>query len=64
MSDLDDEVSFQCPYCASPLSLPVDASGGSRQSFTTDCEVCCHPIAVTLEIDDDGAVELTAERES
>jgi hypothetical protein len=54
---------FNCPYCAQENSLPADPSGGTRQTFVTDCEVCCRPIAVSLWFDEDGepVVEAVAE---
>ena len=51
MSDYQEEEHFDCPYCAAPNSIMVDETGGRRQTFTTDCEVCCHPMVVTVDID-------------
>ena len=44
------EVPFQttCPFCGQELELRVDASVAS-QHFTTDCEVCCRPLAIRVE---------------
>jgi len=42
-----------CPYCGERISLVLDASGGS-QRYIEDCQVCCQPITVCLDIDDDG----------
>jgi len=61
---LEQECSFLCPYCSSQLSILVEASGGQRQSFTIDCEICCRPILMRLEIDSEGAVSFEAEQES
>lgn len=64
MSDLQEEYPFQCPSCASDISLLVDFTAGRRQSFTIDCEVCCQPIAITLTVDGEEVTEFEAEKES
>lgn len=63
MAELQEEYYFQCPYCSSAISITIDLIGGRRQSFTTDCEVCCHPIAVRVLIDEEGVSDFEAERE-
>jgi hypothetical protein len=47
---MEDHLEFLCPYCGQLNTLAVDASGGSKQSFVTDCEVCCQPIACRLMV--------------
>jgi hypothetical protein len=37
-----------CPFCGQSIDLVIDTSAGSQQ-FTTDCEVCCRPLAVRIE---------------
>lgn len=64
MSEFEEESTFECPYCGQPNTIVVDQSGGGRQVFTTDCEVCCRPITVTVAIGDDGEAEIEARRES
>ena len=68
-----DNPDFQCPYCGETISVEVDASAGERQSFVSDCEVCCKPINFKVRIhqdhetdsdsDDGSGYELTALRE-
>ncbi len=60
----EEDYSFACPYCASIISIKVDLSGGSKQDFVYDCEVCCKPIAIHLEQDEDGILSFDAEPES
>ena len=55
---------FSCPYCFSQISLRIDFTGGERQSFTYDCEVCCQPIVVSIELDSDGILSFNADKES
>ena len=45
---------IECPYCGEPITLALDASAGS-QRYIEDCAVCCRPITVVLEVDDNGA---------
>ena len=47
---LEQNESFLCPYCGESNELLVDISGGPRQEFVVDCEVCCAPILVRLEV--------------
>jgi hypothetical protein len=54
---------LECPYCGEPISLVIDASGGA-QCYIEDCQVCCRPITVLLEVDDDGEVEVQVRSES
>jgi len=40
--------SIHCPFCGQAFEVLVDTSVASQQ-FTTDCEVCCRPIDITVE---------------
>lgn len=60
---LESDQLFNCPYCGAENSARVDATGGRRQSFVIDCEVCCRPMAIEVEIEDDGYVFFIAKRE-
>ena len=44
---------IECPYCGETISLVLDASAGA-QRYIEDCQVCCRPIAVSLDVDADG----------
>lgn len=55
---------FSCPYCGAMNLLPVDISAGGQQ-LVTDCEVCCAPIRISYELDDNGEpVSLEAVKEN
>ncbi len=49
-----DEVYRLCPYCGETISLLIDYQADS-QNYIEDCEVCCRPITVTVEIADDAS---------
>ncbi|SMG20204.1 Cysteine-rich CPXCG [Marivirga sericea] len=41
---------FHCPHCFQEISMLVDASI-SEQTYIEDCEVCCNPLQINLEIE-------------
>jgi hypothetical protein len=45
---MDEFAKVQCPFCGQSFDLAVDATI-ARQTFTTDCEVCCRPFEVMTE---------------
>ena len=45
---------MQCPSCGEPLAVWVDVTGGARQRYVEDCAVCCRPMTVHIELDEDG----------
>lgn len=51
--NLQEEVSGECPYCGEVITLLVDCSE-SQQQYIEDCEVCCRPINVKVNIDHEG----------
>jgi hypothetical protein len=48
-------VAVQCPYCGESFDTTVDVSAGSF-SYVEDCQVCCQPIELVGEVDDEGAL--------
>ncbi|HEY4582860.1 MAG TPA: CPXCG motif-containing cysteine-rich protein [Lysobacter sp.] len=52
-----------CPCCGEPITLTLDASAGA-QTCIEDCAVCCRPITVILDIDDDGEPVVRLQSES
>jgi hypothetical protein len=42
---------FQCPHCFEEISMLVDPSV-RRQEYIEDCEVCCNPIQIQVEIEE------------
>ncbi|MES2858622.1 MAG: CPXCG motif-containing cysteine-rich protein [Pseudomonadota bacterium] len=44
---------IECPYCGETISLVLDASAGA-QRYIEDCQVCCRPITVDMDVDADG----------
>ena len=51
---------FQCASCGEWNETVVDATGGSRQHYVEDCQVCCKPNL--LDILWDGSADAYAIR--
>ncbi|MGF1573067.1 MAG: CPXCG motif-containing cysteine-rich protein [Sumerlaeia bacterium] len=47
---------YECAYCGETVWTTVDPSAGRNQSYTEDCQVCCRPNILSINIDesDDG----------
>ena len=61
---LEEFDNFLCPYCGETNELLVDLSGGPRQVFVVDCEVCCSPIVVRLTIRGQEIISVDVQREN
>jgi hypothetical protein len=57
----EQEYFFKCPYCREPISMLLDASAGA-QTYIEDCEVCCRPIQISYEVDQDQIQQFNAGR--
>ena len=60
---IQQEAALQCPYCGEEITITVETAVGD-QSYVEDCAVCCRPIALNIEIDEDGAPLITASKEN
>ena len=59
-AELNDTASVSCPYCGQASELQVDLAGGSKQEYVQDCEVCCHPWLVRVQLDGEGYASVSA----
>lgn len=50
---------FTCPHCGERISMVLDLTSGS-QHYVEDCEVCCGPIEVSFEVEDERLVSFEA----
>ncbi|WP_115807665.1 CPXCG motif-containing cysteine-rich protein [Winogradskyella pacifica] len=55
-----EEHFFQCPYCWEQISMLIDLSQ-SRQSYIEDCEICCNPIQLSIDINNQEIVSFQYE---
>lgn len=60
---LEEDHAFQCPYCASDISVRLDRTGGRQQELVFDCTVCCRPIQIRVEYKGEEVVCFNAEIE-
>lgn len=59
---LDATIEIDCPHCWQSYETAVDLTLGA-QAWVEDCQHCCHPIAVAIEVIDDGrGARVSAER--
>lgn len=49
-------VELQCPWCGEPYGSMLDLTDASR-SYIEDCQICCQPIEVRLEVSERGVLE-------
>lgn len=52
---------ISCPYCAEYMEVVLDLSAGS-QSYIEDCQVCCQPMQISFEADEDELHGLQVDR--
>lgn len=50
---MEIEGSFICPYCLQPNTILVDISAGQHQDLIEDCQICCRPVRLTIDVDAD-----------
>lgn len=60
MTDLLSEQPVDCPFCGESISVVVDISAGS-QAYVEDCQVCCQPMQVTIEVDGNELLSVSAD---
>lgn len=48
-------VDVQCPYCGEHFDVEIDVSAGGFDAIE-DCQVCCKPIAVVVELGESGEI--------
>jgi len=59
------EGEFVCAFCGAVNAVSVDPGGGRRQRYTEDCQTCCRPNLLTIDIEDGTSpVRIDAEPES
>lgn len=54
------EYFFQCPHCWEEISMLIDTSI-SNQNYIEDCEICCNPIQLNINIENNEIVEFQVE---
>lgn len=49
-------ITVECPYCWERYDTQIDLSGGAF-AYVEDCQVCCRPIELAVEVDGEGALD-------
>ncbi|MBL3654530.1 CPXCG motif-containing cysteine-rich protein [Fulvivirga sediminis] len=56
---LELEHFFACPYCGETISMFLDISV-RKQQYIEDCEVCCNPIQINYEFENETLLSFSA----
>ena len=56
-------VQITCPYCGESFETGVDGSAGST-NYIEDCQVCCRPIEIHVNVDAKDAITRVDARRS
>ena len=46
---------FTCPHCWEEISMMIDTSV-PYQKYVEDCEVCCHPLEISVRCEESEIV--------
>lgn len=44
---------FSCPYCMVLNDIDIDTNNDIGHVQILDCQICCSPIEVSIQLDDD-----------
>lgn len=56
---------YTCAYCGEPNLVFIDLSAGGRQAYVEDCQVCCQPNVLAIQVDGQTLdVTVDSEREA
>ncbi|NOT79363.1 MAG: CPXCG motif-containing cysteine-rich protein [Bacteriovoracaceae bacterium] len=47
---------IKCHFCFETIPLEIYVEEGEKQDFIVDCEVCCHPLHIIAEWNDEEEV--------
>tara|TARA_B110000014_G_C19574029_1_gene305624 strand:+ start:129 stop:317 length:189 start_codon:yes stop_codon:yes gene_type:complete len=59
--DINEKESY-CPYCGESITLLIDETI-KNQEYIEDCEVCCSPIIIQVEINLNEKIYINVKRE-
>lgn len=60
---MNGEATYICDACGEEIVVPLDPSAGEEQEYVEDCPVCCRPMVLRVEFDDDGEARVEGEHE-
>ena len=56
------ESAISCPYCGESITVLIDGSV-EEQQYIEDCQVCCQPMVIHVQISADGEYRVEARHE-
>ena len=57
-----EELEADCPYCGERFAIEAEPASAGQQ-FIEDCPVCCAPIELAVDVDDQGRWQVRARRD-
>ena len=57
------EHAIHCPHCDESITVLIDSSI-PQQTYVEDCQVCCRPIVLDIDIGMDGEARVSARPEN
>jgi hypothetical protein len=54
---------IDCPYCGEIIELLIDCSI-EFQEYIEDCEVCCRPLNLTMQVSEDDDITVACRSEN
>ncbi len=48
---MEIEATYICSYCLQINDIVVDGSAGEYQEYVEDCQICCRPNKLVIELD-------------
>ena len=49
---MEIEATYICAYCFQQNSIVIDSTGGKNQEYVEDCQICCKPNTLKIQIND------------
>ena len=59
---LFDTKSIYCPYCGESIEIQIDLTV-NKQEYIEDCQVCCRPITVNVDVQDSEEYNVSVQQE-
>lgn len=51
---METTAEYQCAFCGEYSTTFIDISAGFTQSYVEDCQVCCRPNRLFVQVDRDN----------
>ena len=61
---MQEEAAYLCDHCGEEIVIPIDSSAGAHQQYVEDCPVCCNPILIHVNLDEEGEASVWGKAEA